>query len=47
MLPLALLPEGVAEGDVLIERGKGYVLDEAETARRCAESKAFFDRLKR
>ncbi|MDR2931568.1 MAG: DUF3006 domain-containing protein [Oscillospiraceae bacterium] len=38
MIPVSVLPEGVAEGDVLYERGGRYVLDRTETAKRREEN---------
>lgn len=46
-LPLAKLPQGVREGDVLIPNGEGYRIDLEETRRRRAEHAALFTRLSR
>lgn len=46
MLPLSLLPEGVAEGDVLLERDGRYIIDRAETSRRREENRRLFERLR-
>ncbi|MDL2233999.1 DUF3006 domain-containing protein [Ruminococcaceae bacterium OttesenSCG-928-L11] len=46
MLPLSLLPEGTAEGDVLYERGGRYVIDRAETAARREHNRRLMERLR-
>lgn len=46
MIPLSLLPEGVAEGDVLLERDGRFSLDRAETLRRRQQNKSLFDSLR-
>lgn len=46
MVPLSLLPEGVAEGDVLLEREGRYTVDRAETIRRREENRRLFERLR-
>jgi hypothetical protein len=46
MVPLVLLPTGVAEGDVLLEHSGRYAIDKAETARRREYARQLFERLR-
>jgi hypothetical protein len=46
MVPLSLLPEGVAAGDVLLEHGGRYTIDKGETARRREYNRRLFERLR-
>ena len=46
MIPLSLLPSGLKEGDMLLERGGKYTIDQDETSRRREYNKSLFDRLK-
>lgn len=44
-LPLSSLPDGVQEGDILIELSGGYQIDFEETERRRAEAAGRLSRL--
>jgi hypothetical protein len=46
MVPLSLLPEEVAAGDVLLEHDGRYAIDKAETTRRREYNRQLFERLR-
>jgi len=47
MVPLQVLPAGLKEGDILLERGGKYTIDHSETIRRREYNKKLFERLKK